>query len=245
MPTGTICHLRNARPHASIASTMIRTLRIAPLLVLAVVLAGCDEPRAGAVTPEASVPSEPAASEPAVPESTAAEPSTPGVTPTPRASQADGFAITPDPEADGLFLDRTTCTNPDDGYRVAMPADWVTNTAVGEVGACAWFAPTPFGLDGSSEVPDGVAIVVELVPRDNYTGGSDPDIDAEGLIGQTQPAFRVNGADQYTYVVLLGPPGEGPTLLAWTSPELAGSYELNKAILDRMMSTMELLGSVE
>jgi hypothetical protein len=126
-----------------------------------------------------------------------------------------------------------------------LPADWVTNTAVGDVGACAWFAPAPFGPGGPSEVPAGVAIVVEIVGGDSYTDETDPDIDAEGLIGETQPAFRVNGTDQYAYVVLLGPPGEGPTLIAWTSPDLGGSYELNKAILDRMMATMELLGSIE
>lgn len=224
---------------------MIRTpSRIAVLLVLGFALGACQG--TAVATPSASVPSEPTAPASTAPESTAPEPSAPSTAATPAASSpSDGFAIIPNAEADGLFLDRNICTNSDDGYRVAFPADWVTNTAVGEVGACSWFAPTAFAPGNSLAVPDGVAIVVELVPRDNYTGGSDPDIDAEGLIGQTQPAFRVNGADQYTYVVLLGPPGDGPTLLAWTSPELAGSYELNKAILDRMMATMELLGSIE
>lgn len=225
---------------------MIRTLRIAPLLIVLVGLAACDAPRAGVLTPEASVPSESpgsTASASAAPESTAPEP---GPTHTPAASARPGeLTVAPNAEADGLFLDRNTCTNADEGYRVAFPKDWVTNTAVGEVGACSWFAPTPFGLDGSEAVPDEVSIVIDIVQRDNYTGGSDPDIDAEGLIGLTQPAFRVNGADQYTYVVLLGPPGDGPTLLAWTSPDFAGDYELNKAILDRMMATMELLGSIE
>ena len=103
--------------------------------------------------------------------------------------------------------------------------------------------PSPSSL--AEMLRDAGAEKLRPVGRDSYTGESDPDIDAEGLIGETQPAIRVNGADRYAYVVLLGPPGEGPTLLAWTSPDLAGSYELNKAILDRMMATMELLGSIE
>lgn len=227
---------------------MIRTAsRTTILLVLALALAACQS--TAVATSSASVPSETAMPEPspsAAPASSAPESTGPSAAATPAASsRSDGFAIIPDAEADGLFLDRNTCTNPDAGYRVAFPAGWVTNTAVGDIAACSWFAPAPFTPGGSSEVPAGVAIVIEVVQRDNYTGGSDPDIDAEGLIGETQAAFRVNGDDQYTYVVLLGPPGEGPTLLAWTSPELAGSYELNKAILDRMMSTMELLGSIE
>jgi hypothetical protein len=47
------------------------------------------------------------------------------------------------------------------------------------------------------------------------------------------------------YQIQLGPtPEEGPNILAMTSTEMGGDYELNKAVLDRIIATMELLGSV-
>ena len=170
----------------------------------------------------------------------------PSAAATPTASQtAGGFQIAAHPAADSLFLDRDECENEADGYRLEFPDAWYTNTAVGGFEPCQWFSPDFYEVDDPSQVPAAIGITIEVVPRDNYTGGSDPNIDAEGIIGGTQDAMRVDGGDEYTYLVRLGPPGEGPTLIARTSTDMGGDYELNKAVLDRIMATMEFIGTTQ
>jgi hypothetical protein len=50
----------------------------------------------------------------------------------------------------------------------------------------------------------------------------------------------------YRYQIQLGPtPEEGPNILVTTTTDMGGDYELNKAIIDRMMATIEFVGSVQ
>jgi hypothetical protein len=98
-------------------------------------------------------------------------------------------------------------------------------------------------------VPSEIAITITWMEGDS--GSFDDAISREfGIIGRTQPAVRVeyeaSGARRYVYQVQLGPtPEEGPNLLVETSTEMGGDYELNKAVLDRIMATMELTGTIQ
>jgi hypothetical protein len=61
-----------------------------------------------------------------------------------------------------------------------------------------------------------------------------------------QAAVRVEYPGRYVYQIQLGPtPEEGPNLLVETTEEMGGDYELNKAVMDRMMATIEFFGSTQ
>lgn len=157
------------------------------------------------------------------------------------------FSVLPNPEADTLFLERNTCQNVDDGYEVQFPAEWNANAEIGAGAAapCSWFSPTEYEVDDPNELPPEVAITIEY--REGDAGSFDDAISREAVIvGETQEAVRVEYDDRYLYRVQLGPtPEEGPNLLVQTTTEMGGDYELNRAVLDRMMATMELIGSIE
>jgi hypothetical protein len=112
------------------------------------------------------------------------------------------------------------------------------------VPACSWFSPTFYEVDDSSEVPEEIAITIVWLPNGfGYT--EDPIRQTEGMIGG-QNAVRLEFEDSYGYVIQLGPSfGEGPNLAARTSTDMGGDYELNKAVLDRLMLTIEFIGSVQ
>ena len=38
---------------------------------------------------------------------------------------------------------------------------------------------------------------------------------------------------------------EGPNLVARTTTEMGGDFDLNRAVLDRMMATMEFIGVIQ
>ena len=181
-------------------------------------------------------PAEPSQSASAEPNATAGEP-------------ASGVTVLPNSEADSLFLDRDECENPEDGYRLEFPEEWYTNTEIGDVPACSWFSPTFYEADESGAVPPEIAITIEILDGDR--GYHDDFISNEAVIvGTTQDAHRVevesDGRTMYEYVVQLGPtPEEGPNLLARTDTDMGGDYELNKAVLDRIMATIEFLGTIQ
>ena len=213
-------------------------------VALAGLLAACTgggptptaEETAGSSESEASRPSLAASPSPSEDASEAA---------TPAASQAEtGFQVAPHPAADSLFLDRDACEDVDAGIRLEYPDAWWTNTPTGETSGCAWYAPASFEVDDPDEVPEGVVITIEIVPEDVYSDEDSPSR-VDGVIGETQAAARVEEDGEYAYLVQLGPPGQGPTLVARTTTEMGGDYELNKAVLDRIMATMEFIGTVE
>ncbi|HEX2765973.1 MAG TPA: hypothetical protein VHR55_04965 [Candidatus Limnocylindria bacterium] len=144
--------------------------------------------------------------------------------------------------AEALFADPDECANTLDGYSVAFPDAWYTNTAVGDTPACSWFTPEFFEVAASGEAPEGIWISIGLVDGVvGYTSITEIYVNDELVIDGRQ-AFRVeyNGNATanpdfrgYHYVIPLGE--NGPTLVAGTSTESADDYLLAKAVLDRMM----------
>lgn len=183
-------------------------------------------------------------------EPTAEPTASPTESPTPEPTTAattapDGtFVPAENAEADALFLARDECQNLRDGYQLVFPDDWYTNTEFRDVPACSWFSPTFYEVDDSGEVPAEIAITIVWLPNGfGYT--EEPISQTEGMIGG-QNAVRVEFEDSYGYVIQLGPSfGEGPNLAARTSRDMGGDYELNKAVLDRLMLTIEFIGSVQ
>ncbi len=225
-----------------------------PLLAgLLLVLASCSTPSPSPSADPTSPSAEATATATSAPSEEATASPTTASSASPSASTGGGFAIPANAEADALFIDRDTCENLDDGYRLAFPDAWFTNTAVGDVPACSWFSPTFYEVADQSETPDEIAITIALV--DGSYGTTEEVLSNEDVVvGGTQVAHRmeVRGAQveppewrQFAYVIELGPPGEGPTMVVQTTTEMGGDYELNKAVLDRMMRTIEFLGSID
>jgi hypothetical protein len=157
-----------------------------------------------------------------------------------------GFTVHANAEADALFLDRDTCSNERDNYEVSFPDAWYTNTEIGRNPACIWFSPTDYDVPDPTVVPDEIAITIEWSASD--FGRNDADmVTQEDVVVGGQSASRVEWDDDtYWYAIQLGPtPEQGPNLLVATSSEMGGDYELNKAVMDRMMATIEFFGSVD
>ena len=220
---------------------MNRTLILLAALVLGACTADAPDP-----TPDPTAK--------ATPEATATAEATPEATPDPTATPepsssasltADGrFIPAENAEADALFLERDECQNLRDGYQLVFPDAWYTNTEFRDVAACSWFSPTFYEVDDSGEVPDEIAITIVWMAGDS--GSFEDPIRREfGMVGG-QNAVRVEYEDSYVYQIQLGPtPEEGPNLVARTTREMGGDYELNKAVLDRLMLTIEFIGSVQ
>jgi hypothetical protein len=226
---------------------MNRTLR-AIMPALALVVAACSPQ---AVAPSSTPPSEKPTFE-ATPSASAATEPTESASAEPSASADEppsGFTVLPNPEADSLFLDRDECENAEDGYRLEFPEEWYTNTEIGDVPACSWFSPTFYEADDSGAVPPEIAITIEILDGDR--GYHDDFIsNEEVVVGATQVAHRIevesDGTTMYEYVVQLGPtPEEGPNLLARTDTDMGGDYDLNRAVLDRIMATIEFIGTIQ
>ncbi len=225
-------------------TSLLRPQTGAAALVL--MLAACST----AATPAPSTPQPTTTAEPTVVPTLSAEPSqteaaTPSQTGDDGGGAPSGFTVGANPEADALFLDRDDCENLEDGYQLEFPEVWYTNTEIGDVPACSWFSPEFYEVDDPNQVPDEIAITIEYVEGDS--GSFDDAISRETVIvGSTQEATRVEYDDSYLYQVQLGPtPEEGPNLVVTTTTEMGGDYELNRAVLDRIMATMEFIGSVQ
>jgi hypothetical protein len=239
---------------------MTRTSRpLAPLVAVALVVAACAAP-ASSVAPSATASTEPTPS--ATPSSTvtpSAQPASDSPSPTASAvGELRPFAVAANPEADALFLDRDDCENSADGYRLEFPDAWYTNTAIGDVEPCSWFSPTFYEVSDPSDVPPEIAITTEYAMGTVGTIGELLSSD-RGIVGATQVAtrFEATGATDasgefepdarmYVYVVELGDDaGAGPNLILSTSTLMGGDYELNKAVLDRIVATLELIGTIQ
>jgi hypothetical protein len=227
-----------------------RALSIAMLLILAACTSSANsspssEPTA---TPEPT-PTASASPEP-TPSPSVAETDSPEASASPSQIEGEGgFTWEANAEGDALMLERFDCQNLDDGYQVDFPAEWNTNAEFGSVPTCSWFAPTEYETGAPGSVPDEVAIEIFVVDGDRGYHGEVSDR-REGLIGATQPATRVTvtdgGETSYEYVVQLGrTPEDGPNLVARTTSEMGGDFDLNRAVLDRMMATMEFIGVIQ
>ena len=235
---------------------MIRSLIAALMLVLAACTSTTSSPSADGSASSASATAEPtaqptpSATASASPEASGDESDNAEPSNSQNGGEPGGFAFSSNAEADDLMLDRFSCQNLDEGYEVDFPAEWNANAEIGGVPPCSWFAPTEYSAGSGTEVPDEVAIEVFIVDGERTYGDAETEDRAEGYIGVTQPAFRVTVEDgdetSYEYVVQLGPtPEEGPNLVARTSSEMGGDFDLNRAVLDRMMSTMEFIGTMQ
>jgi hypothetical protein len=228
---------------------MTRTPRALPIVLL-FVLAACTTSTVNSPTAEPTA--EPTPTSTLAP--TATEEPTDSPEPTPSSTPIEGeggFTIASNAEADALFAERFTCENSEEGYQVDFPAEWNANAEFGRVQPCSWFAPTEYETGDPGELPDEVAIEIFVLD-----GGRDYDAiveitdQDEGIIGATQPTARVryetDGVEHYEYVVQLGrTPEEGPNLVARTASDMGGDFDLNRAVLDRMMATMEFIGTIQ
>ena len=230
---------------------MTRFPRALPLAFL-LILAACTPAAVGSPSAEPTVVAlpTPSATPDATPSPTESEDESPEASPSASMIEgAGGFSWPSNEEADALFDDTFDCQNLDDGYQVRFPASWNANAEFGDVPGCSWFAAAEYEGGGPGEVPDEVAIEIFVIdgPREYVLEIVDQDT---GVIGATQPATRTrvrgNDADAYEYVVQLGrTPEEGPNLVARTSSLMGGDYDLNRAVLDRMMQTMEFIGVIQ
>lgn len=188
-------------------------------------------------------------------ELTAGAASPPVALPTPSATYVERagypFPVIDSAEADALFETPDTCTNPVAGYTVTYPDVWYTNTEIGDWPACTWFSPSFYEVgEDPNEVPPQVAIVLHFGDMSfGYTDEPDfsvaDDLTVDGfaatraeLIGHTAPSgIYFSSYPMYWYIVTIQElPGDEPTLYARTDFEGAADYELNKAVLDRIMA---------
>ena len=236
---------------------MIRPLRrVLPLLAVATfVLGGCfggadptPSPSAepSAIPSIAASPSEAAAPASAPPSSQPTE-AAESATAAPSFGGGGGFSVAPNPEADALFIERDECTNRQDGYQLEFPEDWWTNTEIARFPACVWFSPTFYEVTDEAQVPQEIAITIEWIAGGIGRADGADIVTREDVVVGGQAASRVEWTDDsYWYAIQLGPtPEEGPNLLAVTAVGMGGDYELNKAVLDRIMSTIEFIGTTQ
>ncbi len=171
--------------------------------------------------------------------------------PSPSASAtATPFPVGESAEADDLFSRPDTCVNPEIGYTVTFPDDWYTNTAIGEQAACSWFTPDFYEVDVPGETPEEIWITIGLI--EGMLGyntltpvDSSEEIEIDGVAGHRAEYRTLEAIDDtnlgdstYHYVVPLEQ--FGPTLIAATDANRVDDYELAKAVLDRIMASMEL-----
>lgn len=136
-------------------------------------------------------------------------------------------------QAEGLFADRDVCLDPERGLSVVFPDAWWTNTAVDELPACSWFAPSSFEYVSAEEVPEEVEIVVDIRPGSFGWVYEDP-TSWDSITLFDRPGTRYVVGDTYAYSVQLGDlPDQGPTFSAST-----GADPLSRAVLDQLMARM-------
>ena len=166
-------------------------------------------------------------------------------------SDEAGFSLIDDAEADALFADADTCENPIAGYSVSYPDDWYTNTAAGAVPACSWFSPTFYELTEDGGVPPEIAIEIGsfeggigLIHEPDYTITDQVTVDGwnasrtEEVGGLGADGWLPRSLFTYQYTIYASEDDLGLKVIATTTTEDPGSYERNKAILDRIIASM-------
>lgn len=153
-------------------------------------------------------------------------------------------------EADALFADPDTCTNPEGGYTVRYPDSWYTNTAIGDVPACSWFSPTLYEVTERGSRPEEIAIEIRVFEGDVgfiWVDLYNEDVTIDGYSGRryetgmTKDPEQPTDTFQYSYLAYLEPEQleGGRKLWAFTGTDYGGEYELNRAVLDRIMASLE------
>jgi hypothetical protein len=160
------------------------------------------------------------------------------------------FTVIEDADADQLFAEPDSCTNPSAGYTLSFPDDWYTNTAIGSTPACSWFSPTIFEVDGS-EVPAEIAIVIGsfeggigFIHEPDYSVSDQVEIDGrnasrtEEIGGMGADGWLPRSLFTYQYTIWADDDYLGLKVIATTRNDHDGDYELNKAVLDRLMASL-------
>jgi hypothetical protein len=148
------------------------------------------------------------------------------------------FEATHRQAVDDLFANAATCTPANDSYTVSYPASWSAGSGDQR---CHEFSPNGAATaQVSIEVSEGAygSFARPIGNEDLVVSGS-PAIRHE-LVGVSEldpdPSVRT-----YEFLVYLGNGSEiGPNLRAATGTREGGDYDLNSAILDRMVSTLRL-----
>jgi hypothetical protein len=149
------------------------------------------------------------------------------------------------------LADLDTCENAQDGYRVGFPDAWYTNTAYEGVAACRFFNPGSFVVTPGHDAA-GAAISIRRVS--GPLGWFDAIIgsDEASVAGVRARRYEVHGAlgeggtlprwsRTYVYALQLSPDQTGPHLVLGTDNGSLGDHETNRAVLDAMVQTLQLL----
>ncbi len=136
------------------------------------------------------------------------------------------------------------CSDLERGVNVIYPDPWWSNTVLGDLQACSYFAPDSFDVPDDGSVPDGVPITLEVVTGNLAT--IEEILGFETLVVDQHAATRWEltpglgdpPPDTRTYqyhVELDDTPDDGPNLVLTISSERSDDYERDKAVLDEMM----------
>ena len=169
------------------------------------------------------------------------------------------LSVIESPEAHALFAETDTCTNPVAGYTVTYPDSWYTNTAIGDVPACSWFSPVLYEVEDPAVPPDEIVLRLSYIEDVEAIGQSgevvySEEVQVGGTTAQRSEQFGVGGGfipiGSYVYEYHVFTDGTRPTVdaaasvlfaqTAWQVRHDAETYELNKAVLDRIMASIEL-----
>jgi hypothetical protein len=160
------------------------------------------------------------------------------------------FTVIDHDQADRLVAETDTCHNPVAGYTLDFPEDWYTNTAIGSTPACSWFSPTFFEVKGA-DVPDEIAIVIGsfeggigFIHEPDYSVSDQVEIDGwkasrtEEIGGLGADVWLPRSRFTYQYTIWAAEDYLGLKVIATTTNDHEGDYALNKAVLDRLMSSL-------
>jgi hypothetical protein len=162
------------------------------------------------------------------------------------------FAPGHNAEAQALFADPRSCTSSGGGWAIQFPVAWYTDEtgdqdASEPDAACTLFGPDP--------IVEGVNAAISSARIEGDYGSFEQPVARQHEIVAGRPAVRVEyrGAAgeggtqpqtwrQLVWLIQIGGTEEsGPNLVFTTSTDDPGDYELNKAILDRMIASLELV----
>lgn len=150
--------------------------------------------------------------------------------------------------ADALFDSTATCMTSELGFGIEYPVSWFANSNSGDIPACSWFGPTQFTVGGGSGVPNGAEIGITIL--DGAIGTFEPVFGFESLAVAGRPAQRTEryggsegepdrSRQTYEYVIQLADKVSGRNLVATIRSQTTSDYNLTKAVLDRMLATLE------
>jgi hypothetical protein len=162
--------------------------------------------------------------------------------PSPPPEPAATFEPIPDDDADALFAQTQTCTNPEAGVIVTFPASWYSNEAGDDpfgspVTECAWFSPEPINDLEALIFGDQPSFTVRALP--DWLGGVEPPTAERFPLGDRM-AWRLSYTPEQMsfgmqYLVQLGDDPYGPFVLVGT-----GQVE-TRAVIERMLLLLEIV----